>query len=187
MYFVEGYNGIRQMLYIFPLLVCVITDALLSSRLFEKKLATMALVILFFVVYIGFGVKMMRIFRNDLMHADEYAVECNKFLDSLGVAKTNFFISPHTIGLDYVNSHYPIKWSFIPNNEATLKLLSEKYSIDVLIIPPGHPLTVDIKEIKVKDSLLDGAFRLKEIRTFENSKYLIYRPVRGSTEEKIEF
>lgn len=175
MYFMN--SGIRQILFMVPFLLCIVFYALSTSEISKRRGLILSLqAIILFSCSVLFLISINN-FRNDFIMANAYEQKCNTFLDSLGVSKSAFFVAPHEISLDYVNTHYPVRWSFVPSNEETLKLLSKKYPVDVFIIPLGHPLTVDMKEQKVKTSLLDGAFSATETRVFNNAAYLVYRPV----------
>ncbi len=169
-------SGIRQMLFMVPFLLCIAFYALSTSEISRRRGLTFFLQAVIIASCIFFCFISLGNFRRDVVKTSAYEQKSNNFLDASGVSNARFFVAPHQISLDYVNSHFPIRWSFIPDNEETLGLLSAKYHIDMLIIPLGHPLTVDMKERKVKDSLLNGAFKATESRVFDNALYLIYRP-----------
>jgi hypothetical protein len=174
MYFMN--SGIRQILFVVPFLLCIIFYALLTSEISKRRgltlfLLSVILVSCFFLFFIS-----LRNFKNDFVRANAYERKCNDFLDLLGVSKVSFFVAPHNISLDYVNNHYPIKWSFIPANEKTLKLLSDRFTIDMLIIPVGDNLIYENKSNTVKASLGDGKFIMKKAVNFSGQSYIIYEP-----------
>jgi hypothetical protein len=87
----------------------------------------------------------------------------------------NFFAAPFYLSLDYVYESYPVKWSFLPDNEETLKLLAGKYPVDLLVVPYTHPLVRGEGGLGSKDSLLEGTFKKTSEKMFYGNPYLIFR------------
>jgi hypothetical protein len=152
----------------------MISYALLSSTLFSRRTFAAVVLTLLLIPYGAFFFGGLQKFHNDFVEADRFAEQCNGFLDSLGVSKAGFFVAPHYISLDYVNTHYPIKWSFIPDNERTLRLLLGNYHVDLLILPLGHYLTYDPIQKGLRTVLGDDTFRLTGTGTFMDQTYLVY-------------
>jgi 4-amino-4-deoxy-L-arabinose transferase-like glycosyltransferase len=175
MYFMN--SGIRQILFMVPFLLCIVFYAFLTSEISKRRGLTLSLLSCILIACIFLFVTSLNNFRNDFMQANAYDQKCGAFLDSVGVSNVHFLVAPHDISLDYVNSHYPIKWSFIPGNEKTLKLLSDKFPVDMLIIPAGHNLVYDIKSNAIRTALLDGKFIMTNASFFIDQMYIIYRPV----------
>lgn len=173
MYFVS-YKGLRQLLFVVPFLLSVISNAIISSKM-RKKVIFIALAMIF-IVWSSLFYFSLKKFNKDFIMANAYDKKCNEFLDSIGVLNTKFFVAPHDISLDYVNLHYPIKWSFIPDNEETLKLLTDNYQVDMLIIPLGHNLSYEKDSLKVRTRLLENKFSMIGTKFFVNQLYLIYTP-----------
>lgn len=176
MYEFHNYQGLRLLLFIVPFSICVIVHALFTSKLLMKRTYAIVTFALICIVSIYSFWSSLHRFHNDFIEADVYDQECANFLDSLGVSNAKFFVAPFYISLDYVNRHYPIKWSFVPDNEETLRLLTDKYPIDLIIIPLYHNLVYDTKQHKTRDKLLEGKFKLSGVQVFLNEVYLIFKP-----------
>lgn len=171
----DGYTGARMTLFLMPFFVCVVVGSALSGSLFPKKnsfrifsVAVFVSTALFFLVALG------HIERNYAM-ADEYDSRCDQFLKEVGVPQVSFFAAPFYISLDYVNKAYPVRWSFLPANEKTLKLLASRYPVSLLIIPSRHPLASEAAGNTGEETLLDGSFTKVDEKTFGRKKYLIFR------------
>lgn len=174
MYFVN--SGVRQLLFMVPFILCTVFYAMLSSRISRRKGISYALLTVILIFCIFFFFISLQRFHNDFTNANIYAQKCNNFLDSIGVSNVNFFVAPHNISLDYVDRHYPIKWSFIPDNEKTLRLLTDKFPVDMLIIPFNHTLIYDRNSNKIKTTLLGDKFTITETRVFLDRTYFIFKP-----------
>jgi hypothetical protein len=169
------YRGLRILLFLMPFYLCIISYTLVSGKLLKTRAVTAALIALIFLISTySFGGS-LRKFHNEFIDADVYARKCAVFLDSIGVSNAGFFIGPYEISLEYVNEHYPVKYSFIPNNEKALRLLADKFFIDIMIIPSTHHLVYDRNTNKIIRNLLGDKFVLTEKRIFEDHSYFIFK------------
>lgn len=173
MYFMN--SGIRQTLFMVPFLFCIVFHALSTSEIWKKRALAIFLATSIFTLSITLFFRSVNNFQGELTNSYTYEKSCNAFLDSLGVSKTHFFVAPHDLSLDYVNNHYPIKWSFVPSNEETLALLADKFMIDMLIIPLNQKLVYDPYG-RIRRNLLSGKFILTKSAAFSNVIYLVYMP-----------
>ncbi len=177
-YYFKVYTGLRILLFLMPFYLCIISHILVSGKLLKTKTSTAILLsIIFFInIYSLWG--SLRKFGNEFVNVDIYAQDCADFLDSIGVSKANFFVGPYKISMDYVNEHYPIKYCFIPGNEKLLKLVTDKFPVDILIIPSDDDLVYDKQSNKFITTLLENKFIMTEKRTFIDHTYLVFKAKR---------
>jgi 4-amino-4-deoxy-L-arabinose transferase-like glycosyltransferase len=169
------YRGLRVLLFLMPFYLCIISYTLASGKLLKTRAVTAALIaLIFFINSYSLWGSLLR-FHKEFVDADAYARKCADFLDSIGVSTTSFFVGPYELSLEYVNDRYPVKYSFIPINEKTLKLLTVKFPVDTLIIPSDHHLVYDRMAKKFATSLLEDKFIMTDKRIFENKTYLIFK------------
>lgn len=177
LYYFQGYTGTRMLLFLLPFFLCIISYILVSGRLLKTKSFTAILLSIIFLINIFSLWGSLRKFGNEFSDVDIYARKCTDFLDSIGTSKADFFIGPYEISLEYVNDRYPIKYSFIPTNEKTLRLLSDNFRVGILIIPFDHYLVYDRNTNKIIRSLLGDKFILTEKKTFENHTYFVFKQI----------
>jgi hypothetical protein len=60
-------------------------------------------------------------------------------LEQIGHDDRTMLVSSFRL-LDYVRKHYPVQWSFVPANEATLRQLAEHYEIGTILVHRGGSL-----------------------------------------------
>ncbi len=168
------YTGIRLSLFWLPFLLCILFDAVVSGKSSwagaEGTVVGISLVssALLFFIYLGDV-------SQNYAEADAFDRQCNNLLKSVVTSDVNFFAAPFYLSLDYVYESYPVKWSFLPDNEKTLKLLARKYPVDLLVVPFAHPLVRDDGGSGSKDSLLDGVYKKTSVKNFFGNPYLIFR------------
>lgn len=110
------------------------------------------------------------LYRNKDHVAESKA--CVDFISELQGKSQGLIVTPHYVcGIDYVFWHYPTKWSFIPANAETLKLLNKKYPISTLLITNENPA-----ELKA----IEGAFpevglKLQKIVPWHEVKLYVYK------------
>jgi hypothetical protein len=63
------------------------------------------------------------------------------YLEGLSHDDQMMLVCPPQFGLDYVLKHYPVRWSFPPSNQETLRLLSERYVIGTIFLPTDDVAT----------------------------------------------
>jgi hypothetical protein len=57
-----------------------------------------------------------------------------ELLESLDLDHRGTLVTPFDVGLDYVLRHYPLRWSFVPRNTRTLRLLAETHPLQTVIM-----------------------------------------------------
>ena len=57
-----------------------------------------------------------------------------ELLESLDLDHHGILVAPFDVSLDYVLRHYPLRWSFVPRNTRTLRLLAETYPVQTVIM-----------------------------------------------------
>ncbi len=55
-------------------------------------------------------------------------------LEAAGHDDSTLLVTPASVGLDYAIKHYPVRWSFVPDNDETLRLLDETHQIGTLVV-----------------------------------------------------
>ena len=66
---------------------------------------------------------------------DAAATSRTAWLEDLGHDADTLLVAPWNLSMDYVVQHYPVRWSFLPANDATLDRLRDRYEIGTLILP----------------------------------------------------
>ncbi len=56
------------------------------------------------------------------------------FMKSLGLERGGLLVAPGDVALDYVLRHYPLRFSFVPKNRRTLRLLAERHHVQTLMV-----------------------------------------------------
>ena len=175
LYYFQVYTGARMLLFLLPFFLCIISYILVSGRLLKTKSFTAILLSIIFLINIFSLWESLRKFGNEFADVDVYALICTDFLNSVGVSNANYFVGPYKISLDYVNEYYPIKYCFVPGNEILLKLVADKFPVDILIIPSDHNLVYVKPSDKIKTTLLGDRFIMTEKKMFMNNTYLIFK------------
>jgi hypothetical protein len=135
LYTVWYYRGIRTLLLMEPF-VAVLWSVRIRLWARDRGQAACNLpVLLCFAVGVGVTVSILLLQRDAVARAKEDT----SFLEAVIGDSKQLVVSPWGISLDYVNEHYPQRWSFIPSNCPTMQLLDLKQGIGTLIVPtqPG--------------------------------------------------
>jgi hypothetical protein len=137
----NDYRGTRSLLFTFPL--CAIAAAPVLVRWITaagKKLASGPAgrlgTILPWGLAIGLTVAWSVRVAQGFAEAvnSEYGAGAVELLETIDVQQDKLLVSPFNISLDYVVAHYPIRWSFVPENPRTLLLLDSIHEIGTFII-----------------------------------------------------
>jgi hypothetical protein len=67
---------------------------------------------------------------------DEAARDRTASLEQLDHDDDTLLVAPWNLSLEYVVQHYPVRWSFLPANDATLDRLRVHYEIGTLVLLP---------------------------------------------------
>jgi dolichyl-phosphate-mannose-protein mannosyltransferase len=146
-YKIWGYYGTRVILICQPFVAVLI--ALLLDRYLKRirtgRLIAVATVTIVAIIATG---STYQVFRNEARINAEAAADTS-FLESLGHDTRGLLVSPYEVSLPYVQKHYPARWSFVPANLRTLKILDEKYSVTTLLLPLGNsaPGSLQISDV----------------------------------------
>ncbi len=156
LFFHKAYEhvAIRHILFVLPLSAIYVAHLLvqLHRRLHARWGASIgrAAAILFAVVALGLHTwGMQDIVRRFVV---ESPPELTRYMEALEHDDSKLLVSSPRIGLDYTLKHYPVRWSFVPDNEETLRLLAERHEIGTLIVrttftdPEAEKLTVEALE-----------------------------------------
>lgn len=170
-----SYTGLRLFLFLVPLYFCVFAAYLMSLKIVSEPAGAAAALLISCAMAGYFFYNSLVRYGEDFAAADRHARDCASFLDSLGVAGTQFFIAPYEIALDYAITNYPIRWSFVPSNEASLNLITDRFPVGVVIVAANHPLVHESGSGEIRQALAGGRFALAEKRTFGRASLLIYR------------
>jgi len=54
-------------------------------------------------------------------------------LEGIGHDEGTLLVCSAGIGLDYVLKHYPVRWAFLPSDEATLRALERRYEVGTIV------------------------------------------------------
>ncbi|MFT5476696.1 MAG: hypothetical protein ACI8Y8_002036 [Planctomycetota bacterium] len=103
-------------------------------------------------------------------------IEC---LDQVAIDRERLFVSPFEISLDYTLANYPIRWSFVPLNARTLRLVDSKHEIGTLIIRPDQ-LTAPMAKALHKLQFLPGPSFTFEIHKKQTREYLVFHRPAGN-------
>jgi hypothetical protein len=134
------YRGLRTLLFTFPFLAVSVAPSLVSllerstgrvETWFPRPVAFVPAAI-FVSAVLGLGYRgSQELARNITPDHGARAVER---MDSLDIDESGVLVAPFDLSLDYVLRHYPIRWSFIPANDATFELLAEKHQVNTVIL-----------------------------------------------------
>lgn len=134
------YRGMRAVLFTWPLLAVSIAPWIVSTlersgRMLEKRVSKLAAVvpaILFLILTLWVAHwGSLRLARAFDPTAGKQVVA---LMESFNLTDSGVLVAPPSFSLDYVLRHYPIRYSFIPRNDETLRLLAAKHSIQAVIV-----------------------------------------------------
>jgi len=140
LYDVEGYKIIRHTLFVTPLLIVSVVDALYPSRLIafiRRKHYSVygfgAAILMAIALCLG-SWSVAKTTGADVVAPDADARLYTELLESLEHDDQTLLVAPWAISLDYVVRHHPVRWSFVPANDFSLNKLASRYDIGTLVI-----------------------------------------------------
>ena len=150
----NAYRGTRTVLFVFPLCAVVAAPVLLGwlESLRERVRFSYArrlphfLALLLGILWSSRGAQAMA--RG---MGPAHGARTLEWLEKLPIDDSRLFVSPYEISLNYVHAHYPIRWSFVPANVRTLRLLDSTHEIGTLIIRSDQldlPMAKAIRRLK---------------------------------------
>jgi 4-amino-4-deoxy-L-arabinose transferase-like glycosyltransferase len=108
--------------------------------------------------------------RGDLVDA-KYAAA----LESVGHENGRMLVTPADMSVRYRYDHFPVRWSFVPNNPDTLDLLAARFDIGTLILQDDHPL------LERPATLAELGFHRERMLAIENFTYVVYKRSESET------
>ena len=135
-YTVWNYRGVRLLLMTQPFVSILLAEYLENARIARRTMNT--IVVLFAITGMVAACAVLKEEKaiNAMARMD------TAFLESVAPPPQSLLISPSWLALDYANKNYPVRWAFLPNNLATLRLLDRKYPISTIVLPArGAQLT----------------------------------------------
>lgn len=176
------YRGLRTLLFTVPFVAVGVAPSLVSAldwltrrmgALFPRPVAFVPA-----LLFVGAGVWIAYRGNQELAgritpHHGALAVER---LESLDIDPGGVLVAPFDLSLDYVLRHYPMRWSFIPSNDETFKLLAETYPVKTVILPEWD--LADGGRISERAVLEAGLVRTLEFQhgRYDNTYVLFERP-----------
>lgn len=168
-YKIWGYYGSRVMLMCAPFSAVVYVqyfDLMLKNK--AKWALTVAAVLL---AAVGLFVSCRTFQGEPAINAE--AAENTRFLESINIDDQGLLASPYWISMDYVEKHYPVKWSHIPSNFETLRLLDQKYGVATLLLPVSGP--IPIPERLQPSEVTAIGLQESGVATYQGIRYEIFR------------
>ena len=135
LYTLWWYRGIRHLLMTEPFVAMLWADTVLDlpGPVFARRVAGRAVLI---AAGIAGVVAMRSTFRTEAA-INSMAAQNTAFFEALHPDVTGTLVSPWEFSLDYFQTHYPIRWSFLPGNDDGLRTLNSKYPIATLVLRKG--------------------------------------------------
>lgn len=175
LYSVWGYRGMRMLLILQPFVAILWGTVLARLARTAGTLVTTLPVLLLFV----FGTwGTIHILRSQV-EVNQETKENSKFLESILQGDRQLLASPFWLSLDYANQHYPQKWSFVPSNCETMRLLEERYRIGTMLVP--IPDSEEEPFSPPQDLTCGTGLKFAGQREFHGSRFWLYRRRAGGT------
>jgi hypothetical protein len=136
----EFYRGLRAMLFTLPLIAVSLAPWLVSALRWlrariEARLpppfGLLPALLLLGALLVGTYRGSRAYIRGFDPTAGRRAVE---LLESLDLDHRGTLVAPFDVSLDYVLRHYPLRWSFVPRNTRTLRLLAKTHPVRTVIM-----------------------------------------------------
>lgn len=150
----------------------------LLSRAFSRSAGTVAYATitasLLFVLSIGAVRNIYTLFADQ----DSRDLRFAAALSRVQIDSTRLLTTPYEMATRYRYDHFPLRWSFLPSNGATLELLASRFDIGTMVVPENHPLTTD------QTLLRSLGFCKEQVLVIEHEdNYVVYqRPSNASKE-----
>lgn len=135
------YRGLRTILFTFPFLALSVAPSLVSfleglTRRIQTRFPWPVTVVpTLFLVGIALWISYSGCLQLARRITPIHGIRAVERMESLGIDESGVLIAPLDLSLDYVLRHYPLRWSFIPSNDETFKLVAEKYPVRTVILP----------------------------------------------------
>lgn len=169
-YSVWGYRGARVLLIFLPF-VAILWSAALEPAIRSREKLACALPVLLCLLGTLTATHAIR----SQAEVDEGARENTKFLESVVQGNDQLLASPFWLSLDFVNEHYPVRWSFVPANCETMRLLDQRYRIGTMVVPQDEATNPEFG----RDRICGTDLRLIGQKTLNEDKFWVYRREAG--------
>jgi hypothetical protein len=170
-----SFRATRVFLLLSPFMVMV-----LGNKMASWQISNRVKVVVGFLIVVGsfkFGFyNVVRQFSN-LRVQEQKTIE---FVDSLSPEKEKVFIGPFWLVSPWVQSRYPIQWSFLPANKQTFEMLQAQYPVGTVLL---HESELSDMSLEVLRDL--GYPTAREI-SFEGSTYFLLRPKTESQQRTVK-
>jgi hypothetical protein len=134
------YRGLRTLLFTFPFLAVSAAPSLVSflERWTRRVETRFSRPITFVPTWLFMGTVLWIAYWGNQELARRIrpiqGIRAVERMESLGIDESGVLVAPADLSLNYVLRHYPIRWSFIPGNDETFKLLAEKHRVQTVIL-----------------------------------------------------
>ena len=171
-YSVMYFRGTRILLMAQPfvaVLWAVLTHKLLKPSRAGRWVAISATVVL---AVSGIG-ETYKVFRSEPGINRQAAMD-TAFLESIGHDDRRLLVSPYWVSSDYVAKHHPVRWSFVPANLETLKLLNERYRVGTVVLPVAGQVPGGAEKLQSSDVRRIGLIQEAEV-SYRGVKFRIFK------------
>ncbi len=157
-----GYPSVvmRIVLYSMPFLAISASVALLNRK---NASACLLGVMILLLVHSGLATQKT---LNEYRQVHDKRLQ---FFASLHLDAREILVSPVDISMEWVLDHYPLKWTFVPTDEATLKLLQQKYAVNVIVLSQ-----YDLQSLP-HEVLVRNGMGLSDKVNFAGTNYYVYK------------
>lgn len=135
LYDVKAQKGMRSLVFVYPLCALAVSGAFARrpASAGKRRLVTG-------VAVASAGFLALFPAANELTFLDEATDRATRTIEELGhddatMLMVDIRLTPFL--LDYAVRHYPVPWSFAPENDATLKLFEGRYRVGTLLLHDG--------------------------------------------------
>ena len=169
LYFVRHFQAVRILLIGVPF-ECIAFGVLLSSlpRLPRK----VTYVVAGLTMACGVGLTVAALHPTDVERAETQ--RHLEFMQRIGHDKSLVLVTPSDLPFDYLYTNYPVRWSFVPVDRQTLRLLNASYPVGTIILESGSTET----ELTADDLVAEG-LNLVETMRLDGHEYAVYKRTSG--------
>lgn len=163
-YAVTGYRGLRVSLLTAPFVILIVSDWIASFKIRKVSLA----------IFVA-GVLLVSVKRSmwDLVRtfSEEREKESKvvEFVDKIHPDNEKIIIAPFWFVMPWLSENYPARWSMLPANNSTFRLLQGVGPIGTILIHES-----ELSQLSWNDFKLLG-YEMKEELKFEGLKFFVLR------------
>jgi hypothetical protein len=130
------YRGLRAVLFTFPLLAACGAPWLVS--MLERLERRLPRPVRLLPAFAAVGLLLGGSWHGARRLAPEFDTAAGRravaLMEGLDLGQNGVLVAPSDFALDYVLRHYPLRWSFVPRNSRTLRLLARKHHVQTIIV-----------------------------------------------------